>query len=412
LTGAARTTFRAHPLIFDFCELQPLLRRAARGALSMLSHTARPRDAAGADQPRALVERRLRRYSAATQTAVQTVARIHARVADLAVSFPVLLFALALPRREIDPVCALAAAIDGRPLADVAQAAGVPLWLRRLPVDALTKPLPLLPDSDLLRRRVVNHLPRSPKLAPIWLDAVSLAAQVAHEPFAIWIARALTRDAKEFKLGELRLLGLWAWFSIHPGTTGHRLMPRPWQPGMSLKTAREAAGEWRTRLDLHINLGEAPIADTWLSPGFVDNYEFVPLRCADDMVAEAAAMQNCVETYGDYVAHNCSRLWSVRTDGRRVATLRLGQYAGDPLIMIRELKAERNRKVPVEMWWAARQWLHRHDLPSIDMRRQPWGKAPFDDAAWRSLWKPYWMAKQCIPTWLPLKASRDVLWRL
>jgi hypothetical protein len=377
----------------------------------MLSHTARPRDSAGVEESRVLVERRLQRYSAAAQTAVRTVARRHGRVADLAVSFPVLLFALALPRREIDPACALAAAIDGRPLADVAQAAGVPLWLRRMPVDALAKPLPQLPDSDLFRRRIVNHLPRSPKLAPVWLDAVSFAAQVAHEPFAIWIARALTRDAKEFNVGQLRLLGLWAWFSMHPGTTGHRLMPRPWHPAMSFKTAREAAWDWQTRVGLHINLGEAPIADMWLSPGCVDNFEFVPLRCADDIVAEAAAMENCVETYGYSLAHNRSRLWSVRMNGRRVATLQLSQYAGDPLVMIRQLKGERNRKVPVEMWWAARQWLHRHDLPSIDMRPHPWDKAPLDDAAWRSLWKPYWMAKRRIPAWLPLKASRDAFGR-
>ena len=51
------------------------------------------------------------------------------------------------------------------------------MWLRKLPVDALTKPLPHLPDGDLLRRRIVNHLPRSPKRAPVWLDAVSFAAQ-------------------------------------------------------------------------------------------------------------------------------------------------------------------------------------------------------------------------------------------
>ena len=383
-----------------------------REVLSMLSHTARPRDPAGADQPRALVERRLRRYSAAAQTAVRTAARTHVRVADLAVSFPVLLFALAMPRRELDPACALTAVIDGRPLADVAQAAGVPLWLRRLPVDALAKPLPLLPDGDLFRQRIANHLPRSPKLAPIWLDAVSFAAQVAHEPFAIWIARALTRNAKEVKLGQLRHLGLWAWFSIHPGTTGHQLMPRPWQPAMSFKRALKAAWEWHTRVELHINLGEAPIADMWLSAGFVGNYEFLPLRCTDDIVAEAGAMENCLETFGDNLAHNRSRLWGVRVNGQRVATLQLAQHAGDPLVTIRQLKGERNREVPVEVWWAARQWLHRHDLPSIDMRRHPWGKASLDDAAWRSLWKPYWMAKRRIPTWLPLKASRGAFARL
>ena len=291
----------------------------------MLSHDPRPRGRADADAARTRIARRLQRYAPAVQAAVQKAARGHPRVADLALSFPALLFALAVPRREADAARAHAAAIEGRALADVAQAAGVPLWLRKLPVDALTKPLPYLPDGDLFRRRIVNHLPRSPKLAPLWLDTVAFAAQWAHEPFAIWIARELTRGAKDIKRDQLRMLCLWAWFSLHPGTVGHRLIAKPWQPALRFKTALDGAWAWHSRAGLHINLGESPIADTWLTPGRVYGYQFVPLRCADDIVAEAAAMKNCLNTYGYNLAHNRSRLWSVRMNGRRVATLRLAR---------------------------------------------------------------------------------------
>ena len=117
-------------------------------------------------------------------------------------------------------------------------------------------------------------------------------------------------------------------------------------------------------------------------------------------------MKNCLNTYGYNLAHNRSRLWSVRMNGRRVATLRLARHLSDPLIVIRELKAERNRDVSVEVWWAARQWLHQHDLPAIETRHHAWGHAPLDDAAWKSLWRPYWLDKRRIPSWLPLRASR------
>jgi hypothetical protein len=373
----------------------------------MLSVQARPHGCA--DEARARLERCLRRYSVTAQAAVRAAAALHPRIADLAVSFPALLFALAMPRRDADAARAFDAAIEGRPLAEVAQAAGVPLWLRRLPVDALTKPLPWLPDSDLFRRRIVNHLPRSPKLAPIWLETVAFAAQWAHEPFAIWIARELTHGPKDIKRDQLRLLCLWAWFSLHPGTIGQRLIDKPWQPALRFKTALDGAWAWHARVGLHINLGEAPIADTWLTPGFMYNYEFVPLRCADEIVAEAVAMKNCLKTYGANLAHNRSRLWSVRMNGRRVATLQTGHQFSDPLITIRDMAGERNRDVSVEVWWAARQWLNQQDLPAIDTKWHRWGTAPLDAGVWRALWRPYWLAKRRIPMWLPLRPSRRAL---
>ncbi|MEA2928746.1 MAG: hypothetical protein QOG38_1174, partial [Hyphomicrobiales bacterium] len=38
-----------------------------------------------------------------------------------------------------------------------------------------------------------------------------------------------------------------------------------------------------------------------------------------------------------------------------------------------------------------------------------WGAVPLDAAAWRSLWRPYWLAKRRLPRWLPLAPSRDAL---
>lgn len=373
----------------------------------MLPVSTRPR--VSAEDTHARVERRLRRYAAPVQAAVRATADIHPRVADLALSFPVLLFALAVPRRGVDVAHAIEAVIAGRSLSEVARLTGTPLWLRRMPVDALVKPLPVLPDGDIFRRRIANHIPRSPKLVPLWLDTVAFAAQWAHEPFAIWIARELIHGAKDVKLKQIRLMCVWAFFSQAPGTIGHRLVETPWRPAMRFKTALGAAWAWHTRAGLHVNIGEAPLADMWLKPGCVYNYEFVPLRSAEEIVEEANAMDNCLKTYGYNLAHNRSRLWSVRKDGRRVATLRLAYIFADPLIGIRELSGERNSKVSVEVWWAARQWLHQQDLPAINTQWRHWDKAPLDAQIWRALWRPYWLAKRRIPAWLTLAPSRDAL---
>ena len=140
---------------------------------------------------------------------VRSLAMRHSRLADLAASFPALLFALAVPRPGLDPTPALARVIEGRALAEAAVAADVPLWLRKLPAEALTRPIPRLPDGELFRRRIANHLPRSPKLAPTWLQVVADVAAIAHEEAAVWIARELARDEpRRVNHARLRLISL------------------------------------------------------------------------------------------------------------------------------------------------------------------------------------------------------------
>src|SRR5437660_5050467 len=86
-----------------------------------------------------LLERQLRRYHPRFQGAVRALAMRHSRIADLAASFPGLLFALAVSRPGLDPARALARVVDGHALADVAAAADVPMWLRRLPPETFAR---------------------------------------------------------------------------------------------------------------------------------------------------------------------------------------------------------------------------------------------------------------------------------
>ncbi|WP_244521439.1 PcfJ domain-containing protein [Bradyrhizobium sp. DOA9] len=356
-----------------------------------------------------LLERRLRRYHQRFEDAVRALAARHPRLADLAASFPALLFALAVPRTRLDPARATACVVDGAPLAQVAALAGLPLWLRKLPPEAFVRPIPRLPDGELFRRQIANHLPRSPKLAPIWLQLVAETAELAHEPMAAWIAREYVRSPRRVQTARLRLICLWAWFSSQPVTFGHDVIERPWAPDLRIDAARSAAEDWRTMVALHADLGRLPITDMWLRPGRMAGYEFVPLDSTSAITAEAKAMRNCLRSYGYNLAHNRSRLWSVRKDGERVATLRIACRFRDPLPSLVELKGPGNVDVSRELWWAARQWLHKHDLSQIDMTQHAWETAPLDRNSWVSLWRPYWLAKRRIPDWLPMAPSREAL---
>jgi hypothetical protein len=356
-----------------------------------------------------LLERRLRRYHPRYQGTVRALAMRHSRIADLAASFPALLFALAVPRPGLDPARALARVIDGVALAEAAAAAGLPLWLRKLPPEALARPITRLPDGELFRRQIANHLPRSPKLAPGWLQAVADVADLAHETAAVWIARELNREPRRVNPARLRLISLWSWFSGQQATFGNELIGRRWTSDMRIGQALEAADDWRMMIALHVNLGPQPINDMWLQAGRVAGYDFLPLTSATAITDEAKAMRNCLNTYGYNLAHNASRLWSVRWNGERVATLKIACRYRDPLPNIVELKAAANADVTRELWWAARQWLHMHDLSQIDMKRRDWGTATLDRPTWLSLWRPYWLAKRRIPEWLPIAPSRGAL---
>jgi hypothetical protein len=351
-----------------------------------------------------LLERRFKRYCPRYQGAVRALASQHPRIADLALSFPTLLFALAVPRRGLDLACAIAHAIDGSRLADVAAAADVPMWLRRLPPEALARPIGRMPDSQSFRHQIANHLP-SRKVAPIWLGAVAEAAELADEAFAVWIAKEIVRDRRRVTLKRLRLVGLWAWFSGQPDTFGGSLIRRRWSPNIQFQAALAAADDWHDTILLYVNLGRDPIAELWLQPAHVCDYDFRPLASVSEIADEALAMSNCVRRYGEDVAHNRSRLWSVRKDGRRVATLDVGLSGGGPLPGIVQLKGAANSTAPFEVWWAARQWLNRHDLSRFDSRQKPWDSALPDRATWLALWRPYWLAKRRFPDWLPLSPS-------
>jgi len=271
------------------------------------------------------------------------------------------------------------------------------------------RPIMKLPDGELFRRQIANYLPRSPKLVPGWLQCVAEVGDLANEAVAVWIAREFAREPKCVDAAGLRLISLWSWFSNQPGTFGRQLIDHPWTPKMRFGAALKSAQGWRTTIRLHVNLGRQPISDMWLRAARVAGYDFQPLDTVAAIVEEAEAMGNCLRVYGRSLAHNQSRLWSVRRDGQRVATLKVACCPQVPLPDIAELKGAGNAAVAREVWWAARQWLHAHELPQIDMRQHKWGRVPLDRATWTSLWRPYWLAKRRIPEWLPVAPSRSAL---
>jgi hypothetical protein len=355
------------------------------------------------------IQRSLMRYPVRHRACIIGLASRHRHLADLAVTFPGLLFALALSGREGMGPLAIDLAIRGAPLKAVAAAAGIPMWLRRVPTEALHVPIGGLPDSELFRRRIANHLPRSPKLAAGWLVAVRLSAHWCDDDLAIWIAREIMRGSRITKPERLQLLSLYAWYSRRPQAAAHRFIRIPWQPGMRYLHALDEAESWREAVMLALNLANRHL-DPWLEPATVSGFEFVPLLSATEIAQEADAMRNCVRRYGYALAHDHERFWSIRSAGERVATVSVG-FGPGPILEIRELKGPANAEAPKPVWVAARRWIDQHDLFAIERKREH-PEVPFDRKTWIELWRPYWLEKRHIPGWLPLAPTRAALRRL
>jgi hypothetical protein len=382
---------------------------------STVAHASPRVDALRAAHPTkmaATLERQLARFSQPYSQRVRVLAARHPRLADLALSFPALLFALAAPRRNFNPAPVIERVIDGARLAELSQLAGVPNWMRKLHPEAFVRPLSArLPNGDLFRRQIANHLPK-PKTAAKWLHAVTNAADWGTEPMAVWVAREMMRKRKRCTLfpDDLRVVCLWAWYCGRPLTFGQTLANKLWHPSMSASTAIDLAKDWRERVELQLNLTDQPIPDMWLQAAVVDGYLFTPLQTAREIKAEAEAMSNCITSFGDKLARNWARLWSVSKDGSRVATLQAGHWSNrDPLLQVTQLLGASNNKVPEAVWWAARKWINNHDLLGITVVRKGYRDSHLDRTTWVMFWRPYWLEKRHLPEWLPLSPSRPML---
>ena len=372
-----------------------------------------------------LWERRLQRFPEPLRHRVRAVANEHPRLRDLAFSFPALLFALAAPRTGMNTASAIDAAIVGARLRTVAALVDIPMWLRLLPPEAFASPIPALPNGDLFGRQIANHLPRARAAMPGWLRAVGLAFEWADEAQAIWVAREVARNARPLNRirrqrglrryfvdpdYRLRRVCLWAWYSTRVHDPA--LIPAErWDPTVQFMAAEAAALRWLETIELRMALEHGPIDDMWLQPARVDGFEFVPLRTPEDIAAEASAMQNCLRSYGYSIANNEARLWSVRCAGERAATLEIGIGHTGPLPSVIQLVMAQNKPAPREMWIAARRWLNAHDLNALPVVATSHQYAPAG-AAWRTQWRPYWLAKRRIPSWLPMAPPNNAPWNI
>jgi hypothetical protein len=354
-----------------------------------------------------LIDRRLQRFAWRHREAVTALTRRHPRLADLALSFPALLFALAVPRSRFRPEPAIERVIAGAPLSELAAAADLPMWTRKLMPEAFLHAIPTLPDGEIFRRQIANHLPSSPKHAYSWLKAVSTIAQWGHDDLAIWYTRRIGNRDEEWKTRNWQLICLWAWHSGRPDAFASLAVGSRWSPDMSAAQALEAANDFAESIQVFMWLGDKPIADPWAEPSIIDGYSFEPVTTARELITHASALRNCSREYARSIAQNGSRIWVVKRDGKLQAMLSLCPSSWSGRAAIGQLKGPSNEMAPAALCEASTRWVMLH---ASTRQIEPSRLTRYPLPHWQKLWRTYWLDKRRIPAWLPLTPAAGA-WR-
>ncbi len=322
---------------------------------------------------------------------MRALARTSRELDDLLASFPALLFALAggygsaAQQRKAREMVQ-----DGAPLRQVAAVLGLPLWTRNLPVGAFQGRLGPLPVGRAFGREIGNFIPESPAQIWRWLHVLSLATRAGGETFALWLARNRIWPRKHApRLHQLiKVLAGFAWFSGHPHSMAGRLIDRPWSPQLGLRAAVSRCKIWYERLLLEYYLGDG-LADVWLREGAFAGHQMVALRTPSALCHEAQVMRSCLCDYGPQLGlHDC-RLFSLRQNGRSLATVEIRPHPLDPqTLSVWQMRGPGNAACSDAIRSVVESWMKSQAADALQVPDNL-GDGDFHEGRWRRLWRPY-----------------------
>ena len=317
----------------------------------------------------------LQRYPYSRPERLAASAAISDRVAQLSETFPMAFLALAsgcgpaAARRE-----ALQRVLDGQPLAAVGAALGLPFCFRRIPPEGccrLAAPFRWSAEASCL---LAPHIPAEPRAAQPWLSGITFAARACHQPFAIWAARqSVLLQPHGLRPQAILALAVFAWHADRSGFEAADLGCAGWSPEINVATAASRAAMWLRHLKLHADLGPAGLADGWLPECEIAGYRIVPLTTPRALIEEASNMNHCAEIYSGALVANACRLFSLRWNGRRLATIEVRPDVRGRGMVIAQMKGPSNGDCPLDIWQAATRWIESagRDMPAPPSRAAP-----------------------------------------
>jgi hypothetical protein len=332
---------------------------------------------------------------------VAVVAARHPALADLAESFPALLFALATGfGSEAGRVAATEAVLKGGGLQCAAEQLGLAWWTRKLPASVLKEPLVTFPLDADFSRRMASLVPEGSGQQGLWLTAVSEAMPAGGRQYTLWVARHGVPLMGTLSDCQRHAFHAWVWLAWHPGTLGHALVRRPWSNDLGIKRMMDEFGAFLARAALVDALGPGHLGG--VVPDLqVHGLRFKPLRTVFDYMQTAAALDNCLEQYADRIRRGTTAVAAIVDGLDTVGCVEVGPHpteAGMPTII--QLRIAKNRRAPAHLWSAAYAWLAACDMRPLAARVM----APTDDER-RSVRAALWGAYLADLAQLPASAA-------
>jgi hypothetical protein len=301
--------------------------------------------------------------------AVAAVAGQHPALADLAESYPALLFALATGfGTESGRRAAIAAVIGGAGLQTAAEQLGLAWWTRKLAANVLREPLVAFPLDADFSRRMASLVPDGSGQSSVWLTVVAEAMPAGGRQYTLWVARHGIPLMGTLTDCQRQAFHAWVWMAWHPGTLGHALVRRPWSNDLGIKRVMDEFGAFLARVGLADALGPGHLGG--VVPDLqVHGLRFKPLRTVFDYMQAAAALDNCLEQYADRIRRGTTAVAAIIDGGAIIGCVEVGPHpteAGMPSIV--QLRVAKNRRAPAHLWSAAYAWLAACDMRPLAAR--------------------------------------------
>lgn len=312
---------------------------------------------------------------------------------DLLVSFPAAAFALVSGYQTADARGrAVSLVKQGASLKAVADALGLPVWLRKLPPEAFSEPLIVFPDDPGAARKFAHLVPGDPNLTGVWLDAVMRTCAFGDPVFAAWVAghRQLYGVRHPLRRYALSLLAAYAWFSQNRNTIAAATIAKGWRRNQALPTVVAGASRWALSLiegcqRVAPKRGPGRYSSKNAQAGFA----IVALQTPADLFDEGRVMNHCVGTYAQDVASGRCLIFGVRINGQRVATMEVvGSVARGETPKIVQIEGPGNTKVAPAVAERARTWLFENASDPVSASDADPALALVDRRKWDAVWSP------------------------
>ena len=351
------------------------------GSLSVLNSLIRTALAEAADQD---ALKMARRFPFKGRENVYTASARSRRALQLFEAFPVLGLAIYSIWMRNDPVrvVAIKAVERGHSLRHIAGLMGVPMALRRVKPGAAALVFGSVNTfgehvCDIFRVQpdLINAwLPNTQRKMKVWLQSVWFADLISPGyDFAGWVARHVFDLGSTFDAIDFRLRDLTDWvracsptdefdFIEAEAAHGKEFVTRKFTPCMSLATVLRLSHEWHEAVADNMTGPQFEFPAPWLPAQTIDGLDFLPITHSADLYREGKLMHHCIGTYADHVRDGKCYIYSIRSDGQRVAAVELisgtnRAVGDDDRVTVGQLRGPCNAKVAPAIEKATRKWL-------------------------------------------------------